>query len=171
MPEVAVIVRPASLGMVTLRGSPEVTGPALDAVGLPGTPERRMSVAAGDLAALWMSPDEVMVTCPPGRGGPLAAQLADAIGDSFGTAIDMSAARQAFDLSGPGVRDLLSGLMPVDFDRLAPEEVRRTRMAQIPVALWRQGEGWQLVCFRSVAGYAADLLRIGAGLDGEPAGG
>lgn len=169
MPEVAIQVRPLSLGMVTLRGGPEVMAVALRAAGLPGMPERRMSAAAGEVSALWMSPDEAMLTCSRAEAAGLALRMAEAIGDAHGTAIDMSAARQVYELTGPGVRVVLSGLMPVDFDRLAPEEVRRTRMGQIPVALWRYGQGWRLMCFRSVAGYAADLLRIGAGLEAEAA--
>ena len=162
-------VRPVSPGMVLLRGAPEVLGPALAAAGLPGWPERRMSTRGGGAAVLWLSPDEAMATCPREAAAATAARLTAAIGEGFGTALDMSAARQVFALTGPGVRTVLSGLMPVDFDRLDPAEVRRTRMAQIPVALWREGGGWRLMCYRSVAGYAADLLRIGAGL--EAAGG
>ena len=171
MPDGAVAIRPIAIGMVTLRGLPDVTGPALQAIGLPGVPERRMRVAANGLAALWMSPDEVMVTCGPGEGAAVAGRLRDAVGDAFGTAIDMSAARQAFALGGGDVSDMLSALMPVDFDRLAPEEVRRTRMAQVPVALWRDGDEWRLICFRSVAAYAEALLRSAAQAEGRPAGG
>lgn len=158
-----VSIRPvASLGMVVLRGGPEMLGPALVAATGCAMPERRMKTASGEVTAMWMSPDEVMVTCPPEDTSAVLARLTVAIGGEFGTAIDMSAARQVFDLDGAGIVDLLAGLMPVDFARLAPTEVRRTRMAQIPVALWRHGDGWRLMCFRSVAGYAADLLRIGA---------
>lgn len=167
----SVRIRAITLGMVTLRAAPELAVQVVAAAGLPGLPERRMSTRKGEVAVLWMSPDEVMVVCPLGAGAGLASRLTEAIGDGHGTAVDMSAARQVFELTGVGVRGVLAGLMPVDFDRLAPEEVRRTRMAQIPVALWRYGEGWRLACFRSVAGYASDLLHIAAGLEPAPAGG
>ncbi len=162
---------PVEIGMVALRGGPDVTGPALRAAGLPDAPERRMSVRAGALAALWMSPDEILVTAPREEVDALAARLTEAIGDSFGMAVEMSAARAVFALSGGDVQTVLSGLMPVDFDRLAPEEVRRTRLAQVPAALWREGDGWRLMCFRSVAVYVEDLLRLGAGQGAARAGG
>ena len=68
----------------------------------------------------------------------------------------------AFDLQGPGAQGALAKLCPVDFAALAPSEVRRTRMAQIPAAFWRHGDGWRILCFRSVAGYAEALLRNAA---------
>jgi sarcosine oxidase subunit gamma len=46
----------------------------------------------------------------------------------------------------------------VDFVTLAPGELRRTRAAQVAAAFWREGDGYTLVCFRSVAGYVMGLL-------------
>jgi sarcosine oxidase subunit gamma len=44
-----------------------------------------------------------------------------------------------------------------------PGQFRRTRLAQIPAAIWMQDEGvMQIVCFRSVAQYAFDLLKNAA---------
>jgi len=43
-------------------------------------------------------------------------------------------------------------------DRMEPDELRRTRIAQVAGAFWREGDGFTLVCFRSVAGYVMGLL-------------
>ena len=52
----------------------------------------------------------------------------------------------------------LRKLAPADIDRMEPDELRRTRIAQVAGAFWREGEGFTLVCFRSVAGYVMGLL-------------
>jgi sarcosine oxidase subunit gamma len=46
----------------------------------------------------------------------------------------------------------------VDFDKLEPGELRRTRAAQVAAAMWQQDGGFTLVCFRSVAAYVMGLL-------------
>ena len=53
---------------------------------------------------------------------------------------------------------VLKKLCPVDIDRLAPGELRRSRAAQVAAAFWQDGQGYTLVCFRSVAGYMMGLL-------------
>jgi hypothetical protein len=58
-------------------------------------------------------------------------------------------------------REALAKLCPVD---LAPGvfeagEMRRTRLAQVPAAFWWEEDGFTLVCFRSVAQYAFDVLK------------
>ncbi len=63
-----------------------------------------------------------------------------------------------FRIEGDKARQVLAKLSPVDFDRLEPGELRRTRAAQVAAALWQQDGGFTLVCFRSVAGYVMGLL-------------
>lgn len=158
-----VSVAPAGpVGMVTLRGDlADLAGPVRNVTGC-ALPERRMMTRAGDRAVLWMSRDELLVTCGFDEAAELAARLEAALGDAFATAAVVSDARAAFDVTGSGARRVLAKLCPVDFERLAPEEVRRTRMAQVAAALWRHGDGWRVVCFRSVERYAEALLRDAA---------
>ena len=47
--------------------------------------------------------------------------------------------------------------------QIAPDEVRRSRLAQVAGAFWREGDGWRIVCFRSVGTYVETLLRNAAG--------
>ena len=45
---------------------------------------------------------------------------------------------------------------------------RRTRMAQVPAAFWLDEAGnFHLICFRSVADYAFELLKVSAQPGGE----
>ncbi|MCK0166614.1 sarcosine oxidase subunit gamma [Jannaschia sp. S6380] len=150
------------MGMITLRGDPSVLGPAVEQVTACAPPDRRMATVSGDRTALWMSPDEYLLVCPYDDAPGLADRLTDALGDAFATVAVVSDARQVFDLTGAGVEPTLASLMPVDFDRLARAEIRRSRLAQVPAAIWRHADGYRLVCFRSVARYAEDLLRNAA---------
>ena len=53
-------------------------------------------------------------------------------------------------------------LAPVDFANLAPRELRRTRVGQVAAAFWKDGDGYTLISFRSVAGYVMGLLEHSA---------
>lgn len=150
------------VGMVSLRGSFDDLREPVESVTGCALPEMRMSTTAQGMRLMWMSPDELMLVCDHGAAPGLAADLTALFDDAFVTVAVLSDARQVFALSGDAVKDRLATLMPVDFDRLAPTEVRRTRMAQIPAAIWREDDGWRLMCFRSVAVYARDLLHNAA---------
>lgn len=157
MPDIGVGAA-TDIGMITLRG--EIATLA-KAVGM-AVPEQRMSVESGGCRLNWMSPDELLLICPHAEVAQRTADLAAALEGEFATVADVSDARAVFDVTGEGGETALAHLMPVDFAALAPGEVRRTRMAQVPAALWREGTGWRVVCFRSVARYAEALLRDAA---------
>ncbi|WP_371153898.1 sarcosine oxidase subunit gamma [Jannaschia sp. 2305UL9-9] len=146
------------LGMITLRGDHAVLAPAIDQVLKAGMPAQRMMTRDDSSSILWMSPDELLVICDHGAAPGLADDLRGALGGAFATVAVVSDARVAFDIKGAGARDVIMRLSPVDFARLAPTEVRRTRLALIPAALWQIEDGIRVVCFRSVADYALDLL-------------
>lgn len=160
---IAVIEAAAPGGMITLRGdlaSPEVAAAVQAGTGL-GVPGTREMLHAGAASVAWMSPDELLVMVPaadlPGR---LAAMQAAAAG-GFVTLADVGDARARFRIRGPRAREVLMKLCPVDLAPAAfgPGRIRRTRAAQIAVALWNtDADSFDLVCFRSVAGYAFALL-------------
>ncbi|WP_179379988.1 sarcosine oxidase subunit gamma [Jannaschia marina] len=154
------------VGMIALRGEMGSLGRAVEAVTDCAPPEQRMSTRSGDVTVMWMAPDEMLIVCDHGAAGALAQKLTAQLSDVFATVVEVSDARQVFDLTGADVEALLSKLMPVDFDRLGATEVRRTRMAQVPAALWRHSGGYHVMCFRSVAGYAMRLME-----DARPVGG
>jgi sarcosine oxidase subunit gamma len=73
-------------------------------------------------------------------------------------------------VSGAGAREVLAKLCPVDLspDAFTPGMFRRTRMAQVPAAFWLDAEDtFHLICFRSVADYAFNLLKTAALPGGE----
>lgn len=157
MSDISISVLPP-VGMIALRGDMSSLTSIVSAVTGCPAPGRRLSTRSGNVTAMWMAPDEMLIVCDHSAAMEIAARLNAELAGSFATVSIVSDARQVFDIRGTGVEGLLARLMPVDFDRLGPTEVRRTRMAQIPAAIWRHSDGFHLICFRSVAGYARDLL-------------
>ena len=63
------------------------------------------------------------------------------------------------------MRDVIAKLAPVDMHpgQFNGTMFRRTRFAQVPAAFWMpDAQTVRIVCFRSVARYMFDLLRIAA---------
>lgn len=157
------VTRVAGLGMVTLRGDLAELGAATRGLLGLDLPERRLSVSGEDgTRLLWMSPDELLLTCPEDDASRLTRELAGKVGDAFATVVVVSDARAAFDVAGPDPEGALARLMPVDFARMAEGEVRRSRLAQVAAATWREGAAMRVVCFRSVAGYVEAALASAA---------
>lgn len=152
------------LGMITLRAKDGTTGLA-DAVkaatGCP-LPGRRRIERAGDTAAGWMSPDEYLLVMPYAQVESAMAAVARTLQGQHHLAVDVSDARAVFRIEGALADQVLRKLSPVDFDKLEPGELRRSRAAQVAAAFWRDESGFTLVCFRSVAGYVMGLLSTSA---------
>lgn len=152
------------LGMITLRAKPDVAGlaPAVKAAVGTGVPALRRIVTNGAKACGWMSPDEYLLILPYAETGAAMTAIATAMGDEHHLAAVVSDARAVFRIEGPKAAQVLAKLCPVDFETLAEGELRRTRAAQVAAAFWKDGDGFTLVCFRSVAGYVMGLLQHSA---------
>ena len=156
-----VVERLAPPGMVTLKAHD--MAPPLAALGLPVPAVRRM-VRAGDRAALWMAPDEVLILGPDAALDAMAA-MAPALAGAHHLMADVTDARALFRIAGPRAREVLAKLCPVDLHPAAfgPGDVRRTRAAQVAAAIWAEGrDDFRLIAFRSVADYVAGLLAVSA---------
>lgn len=159
-------------GMITLRGdlSSAKVKTAVKAVAGAAIPAPRKTTFSGDTGAAWMSPDELLIFVPYAQ---VEAKLADLHGKLAGQhflAVNVSDARAMFHLDGDSAREVVAKLCPVDMSSAAfgPGDFRRTRMAQIPAAFWMPSEiSVQIVCFRSVAEYAFNLLKDAAEPGGE----
>jgi sarcosine oxidase, subunit gamma len=148
------------LGMITLRAKPDVKGLAKAvkaAVGL-GLPEQRQIETAGGKAVGWMGPDEYLLILPYEETGAAVESLDKALKGQHYLAVVVSDARAVFRVEGAKADQVISKLAPVDFATLGPKELRRTRTAQVAAAFWAEGDGYTLVCFRSVAAYVMGLL-------------
>ncbi|MGR3713933.1 MAG: sarcosine oxidase subunit gamma [Shimia sp.] len=152
-------------GMITVRGdlaSKEMAAAIKAATGAAVPAQRRVGVGDKGKVA-WMSPDELLVVVGYAEAGATVAALNAALSGVHALAVDVSDARAVFAVEGAGCRDALAKLAPVDLaaDVFAADEVRRTRIAQVPAAFWQTGpDAFEVICFRSVAQYVFDVLRL-----------
>lgn len=152
------------LGMISLRCNlGETALPALIKT-LAGTklPAQRQIEAKGDRAVGWMSHDELLLILPYIDIGKALDVIGKKLADLHHLAVDVSDARAVFRIEGPHATEVLMKLAPVDFANLAPRELRRTRVGQVAAAFWKDGDGYTLISFRSVAGYVMGLLEHSA---------
>lgn len=151
--------------MVSIRGdlaSAQVGKAVRDVAGV-GVPGPLRAVFGEETAALWMSPDELLLICPRDRQAKAMRAAEKALAGNFHLVADVSDARVAFRLEGEGahVREVLAKLSPVDVhpDAFPPGALRRTRLAQVPAAFWmREAGAAELIAFRSVAAYVFEVL-------------
>lgn len=152
------------LGMITLRAKADVKAlpKAIKAAVGTGLPAQRRIELEGDRACGWMSPDEYLLVMPYAAVPSALDAIAKAMGAAHHLAVDVSDARAVFRVEGAKADQVLAKLSPVDFATLQPGELRRTRAAQVAAAFWQEGDGFTVVCFRSVARYVFDLLASSA---------
>ena len=152
------------LGMITLRAKAGTKGldKAIKAVTGCAVPAQRRIEVSGAKAAGWMSPDEYLLVVDYAEVGRALEQIATHLKGQHHLAVDVSDARAVFRIDGEKADQVLRKLSPVDFDRLEPGELRRSRAAQVAAAFWQDDAGFTLVCFRSVAAYVMGLLSVSA---------
>jgi sarcosine oxidase subunit gamma len=141
---------------------------------LPTTPS---TYVEGETAtAIWLGPDEWLITSPFLAPEALETALREAVGScvSSGAVVDVSAQRTTLQLRGEHIRDLLAGGCSLD---LHPRVFRRGRAAQtllglanvVLMALDDPGTNYQVLVRTSFAGYLADwLLDAAAGVTASP---
>lgn len=152
------------VAMADLRVDP--AGPAAAAVAayldvaLPTAPSTY--VESESVTAIWLGPDEWLITSPFRTPEELETGLREAVSGE-GSVVDVSAQRTTLRLRGEHVRDLLSGGCAID---LHPRVFRRGAAAQtllgqagvVLMALDDTGTHYQLVVRSSFAGYVTSWL-------------
>lgn len=164
---IAAITEIGPLGMITLRGDLDEIQIRNASTSVAGVdyPDDRMCNCVGERGIAWMSPDELLVMCPYDEVTMSLEKINKTIAQQHALAVNVSDARAVFQVKGPLARDVMAKLAPVDLapDQFTPGMFRRTRMAQVPAAFWmRDDETFQIICFRSVAQYMFDLLKVAA---------
>lgn len=154
-------------GMITLRGDLASVGVKNAATGVAGVdmPGQRGIAHVGERAIAWMSPDELLVLVPHAEAEAAVATMSETLSGEHALAVNVSDARALFRIEGPGAREVIAKLAPVDMTpgAFGPGQIRRTRLAQVPAAVWMPEEGAvHLICFRSVADYVFKLLSVAA---------
>ncbi|NEB78309.1 sarcosine oxidase subunit gamma [Streptomyces sp. SID14478] len=129
------------LTMVSLRVAPATA--AADRIGKvlgAGLPTRCGDTAStGARTALWLGPDEWLVTSGADDPAALTAELHRALADEPGAVVDVSAHRTTLELSGRFARDVLEkgcaqDLHPRSF---TAGTAVTTQLGPVPLVLWR----------------------------------
>src|SRR3546814_681853 len=144
---------------LSLRGDPAdrafmaAAGNALDMV-LPTEPDT--TTASGGVTALWLGPDEWLLTSAPGEETRLATRLREALADIHAAVVDVTETSTVIRLSGRWARDVLAKGCPLD---LHPRAFGEGRVAQslvgpVDVILHQAGaDRYDLYVRRSFAEY------------------
>ena len=152
----------AFMGHLNLRGDTadqaflEAVQGALE-LGLPVEPN---TVAeSGELAALWLGPNEWLVLTPPHQETALAQALRDALGEVFSSVVDVTGGQTVINLRGPRVRDLLAKGCTLDLHPRAfgPGRCAQTLVAKANVTVRQLDDSpsFDLIVRRSFADYLA----------------
>lgn len=167
--EAATVTQLPARGMITIKGdlaSRALKRAVTAAVGLT-CPAENSAIFEGDKAVLWMAPDEALLLCPRDAVSEALTAVATSLADSHALAVDVSDARCVFAIEGQDAqaRETLAKLSPADLhpDACPPGCVRRTRLAQVPAAIWFEAPGQaRVIAFRSVSDYVLGLLTTAA---------
>lgn len=136
------------LRQLNVRARADARATAATALGVPLPTVPNTVGRAGDLASLWLGPDEWLVV-----GG------ADGEPSLVGGVVDVSAQRTAIVLSGPQGVGLLPLGCALDLGRLTPEWCAQTMVARANVILWgMQPEEIHILVRVSFASYLAAWL-------------
>ena len=152
-------------GLLNIRcdlGSKDIATVIKSVIGLQ-IPDCRKFLINKDFQISWMSHDELLVKGAYDDIFSLETRLDKKLKNIHSSVVNISDSRTFFDIEGIGVQNVLGKLCPVD---LSPSmfkvgDFRRTRMAQVPVALsFLSLNKFQVMCFTSVKDYVHKLLKI-----------
>jgi sarcosine oxidase subunit gamma len=136
---VALAERP-EVGKIDLRGDAEdrgflaAVGRVLDIV-LPT--DALTSATRGEVTALWVGPDQWLVTCPQDEVAGRMGALREGLKDLHHALTDLSDGRLVLGLEGPSARDVLAKACPLDLHprAFAPGQCASSRLAKADVLI------------------------------------
>lgn len=153
------------VAMVDLRADPDGTAAsrasAILELALPTTPSTYVS--NDTVTAIWMGPDEWLITAGTRSAAELEAQLRSAVTEHGGAAIDVSAQRTTLRLSGTDARDVLAkgcslDLHPTVFRKGAAAQTMLGLAGVVLIALDDAGTDYRILVRSSFARYLAEWL-------------
>ena len=147
---------------ITVKGDLDALRDPLSALGF-AVPAPLTLTQNDDRMAVWMAPDELLLMAADGAGADILSGF-----DGAGVrhlAVDVSDARVVVALSGPRVAEVLAKGVPLDLTEpaFATGTARRTHLGPLGVLVLRTGEAdWEVLGFRSAAGYLMEWFRTAA---------
>ncbi|MBI1383900.1 MAG: sarcosine oxidase subunit gamma [Rhizobiales bacterium] len=154
-------------GFLQLRASPEVAAPAVTtALGLVLPQAVRQTARAGGVTAIWLSPDEWVLTTDPGGVTEAQGALSRALAGRHAQVVDVTDYYTTIEIAGTRARALLAKLVAYDLHPRAfhPGEAVATRIAKVsgwiycPVDGGGAGNVLHVMVRRSLADYVWCLL-------------
>ena len=144
---------------INLRGKPlkKFLDASAKAVGLslPKTPNQ--TATAEGITALWLGPDEWLVTGPPESEGGIAARLREALKGQHAAVTDVTEGRAVIDLSGRNARDILMKGCPLDLhpSQFKPGDCAQSALAKTAIILHQTTDApaYDIYVERSMADY------------------
>lgn len=159
------LIAAAPAARFVLRARGPAIAAAAPALGTPLPVVACRAAVAGDLAALWLGPDEWLLLAPAAEGEALHARLAAALNGVGHALTDIGHRQGAMLLSGAQAAAALNAGCPLDFD---PEAFpvgmcTRTVLARAEIVLWRTGaQAFRIEAGRSFLPYVWRFLEEAA---------
>jgi sarcosine oxidase subunit gamma len=157
----AAIAAVPSRARYVIRGRAGVAGAAAAALGTALPTAVCRAAVAGDVAALWLGPDEWLVIAPEDAGPALGGALEAALAGVPHAVTDVSHRNAAVVVSGPKAAYVLAHGCPLDLDLSAfPVGMcTRTLVGRTEAVLWRTGETtFHIEVWRSFVTYLVNFL-------------
>ncbi len=159
------LVERAARAQLDLRadaGDPGVQQAVTEIIGVPLPRDaNRVNQAAG-WAALWLGPDEWLLTGPPDGEAAIEAGLRKTLGVRHGSIVDVGASRAVLGLSGARARDVLAKGCRLDLHPRAfgPDDCAQTALARAQILLHQLDDApeYDLYVRCSFARYLASWL-------------
>lgn len=162
---VAITVEPyvAMTDVRTAAAGPQLT--AALGVALPAAPNTWLPAGAG--RAIWLGPDEWLLTSPAERPEQLVDRIRAGMLPFGGAVVDVSAQRITLRLRGARARDILTkgcsiDLHPRSFGRGSSAQTTLGQAGVLLLALSDRGDDYAVLVRSSFAGYLADWLEDAA---------
>jgi sarcosine oxidase, subunit gamma len=145
-----------------------VSGPEVTAAlgpGLPAAPSSWVQTDSG--RAIWLGPDEWLLTSATERPEQLASRIREATLPFGGVVVDVSAQRITLRLTGSRARDVLAkgcsiDLHPRSFGCGSSAQTTLGQAGVVLLALAESGDDYAILVRSSFAGYLADWLEDAA---------
>lgn len=138
---------------VQIEGAPaggEALAAALGVLNLDQAPEPRRSLAREGRALVSTAPGQWLVLSDADAPAALVARLAEALGASGATCLDLSHARTVVRASGPELRALLAKGCALDLEAFAAGDAAATRLGPFTVLLrFTEDDACEIHVFRS----------------------
>lgn len=108
-----------------------------------------------DPYAVWLAPDKRLLVSETADRNSFLSDIAAALSGRFAAVSDVTDGLAVLDLRGAGLPDLLAMACALDLDprSFGPDHSARTPFADIPVVLYRHGDGVRLHVDASLIGH------------------